>query len=829
MHNLPFTIYHLQLTVIAMLFASSQLSNAQVPTQWQSRGIGGGGALFAPSFNPNNDNEFYVGCDMSQLFHTSNFGNSYDIKPFNQTQGGHNSTVRFTSNPNILYTVDYITTLSIQTPRPAKSTDGGNTWAALTGNPDATEETYGIWADYNNPNRVIIAYYGALYLSNDGGNTFNNIHNAINNGSGCLVGGVFFDGNNIYIGTNDGVLVSTNGGTNFTTAPLTGLPTTERIFSFAAAKQGSTIRFFALTADVGDLYVGLMPWDYWGFMKNVYSIDYNLSTTWTPRMTGINPATDFLMYVAMPQNDINTCYIGGSNTSSELNVVKTTNGGAGWTHVFTTASNQNLYTGWCGTGGDRGWSYAESVFGIAVAPQNANKVIITDFGFVHKTADGGATWHQAYINPTDENPAGSNTPLYQSYAGIGLENTTCWQTFWIDEQNIYAGFSDIKGIRSTDAGNTWSFNYTGHNENSMYRIAKNIANNTLYIATASVHDLYQSTRLADAQLDAAGNTGSVKYSTNNGASWQVLHDFSDIVAWVATNPNNANQLYASVVNSANGNGGVWVSNNTNLGSASTWTKLPNPPRTEGHPFNIVVLTDGKVVASYSGHRDPSFTASSGVFLYDPATNTWADRSAAGMYYWTKDVIIDPNDATQNTWYAGVFSGWGGAANGLGGLYRTTNRGTSWVRINNLDRVTSCTINPSNPNQAYITTETDGLWHTDNLNNTSPTFTLVSSYPFRQPERVFYNPYNPSEIWITNFGNGLRVGNTNSCTFTPAIAGTNNTCNNNSYTYSVAAVAGSTYNWTVTGGNITAGQGTNQITVQFTTGTAGTVSIEQTTP
>ena len=130
MHNLPFTIYHLQLTVIAMLFASSQLSNAQVPTQWQSRGIGGGGALFAPSFNPNNDNEFYVGCDMSQLFHTSNFGNSYDIKPFNQTQGGHNSTVRFTSNPNILYTVDYITTLSIQTPRPAKSTDGGNTWAA---------------------------------------------------------------------------------------------------------------------------------------------------------------------------------------------------------------------------------------------------------------------------------------------------------------------------------------------------------------------------------------------------------------------------------------------------------------------------------------------------------------------------------------------------------------------------------------------------------------------------------------------------------------------------------------------------------------------------
>lgn len=815
--------------VFCLTFAGIFAAFAQVPTQWQSRGIGGGGALFAASFNPANDNEFYVGCDMSELFHSTDFGNSYQTLAFNQTQGGHNATVRFTSNPNILYTVDYATTLTIQTPRPAKSTDGGATWTALTGNPDPSEETYGIWADYNNPNRVIIAYYGIIYLSNDGGNTFNNIHNAISNGSGCLVGGVFFDGNNIYIGTNDGILVSTNGGTNFTTAPLTGLPANELIFSFAAAKQGSTIRFFVLTGSVGNLYVGMMPWDYWGFLQNVYSIDYNTSTVWTPRMTGINPASDFLMFVAMPQNDINTCYIGGSNSSSELNVVKTINGGASWAHVFNTASNQNLYTGWCGTGGDRGWSYAESVFSIAVAPQNGNKVIITDFGFVHKTADGGATWHQAYIAPSNENSAGSNTPLYHSYTGIGLENTTCWQTFWIDAQNMYASFSDIKGIRSTDAGNSWSFNYTGHNENSMYRIVKNISSNTLYIATASVHDLYQSTRLADAQLDAANNSGSVKYSTNNGASWQVLHDFSDIVAWVATNPNNANQLYASVVNSANGNGGVWVSNNINLNAASTWTKLPNPPRTEGHPFNIVVLNDGKVVASYSGHRDPGFTASSGVFLYDPNTNTWADRSAAGLYYWTKDVVIDPNDATQNTWYAGVFSGWGGAANGLGGLYRTTNRGTSWTRINNIDRVTSCTISPNNPNEAYITTEVDGLWHTNNLNNASPTFTVVSSYPFRQPERVFFNPYNASEIWITSFGNGLRVGNASTCTLTPLITGTNSTCTANSYTYSVTSIAGSNYNWTVTNGIITAGQGTNQITVQWISGTAGTVNVEQTTP
>jgi len=54
--------------------------------------------------------------------------------------------------------------------------------------------------------------------------------------------------------------------------------------------------------------------------------------------------------------------------------------------------------------------------------------------------------------------------------------------------------------------------------------------------------------------------------------------------------------------------------------------------------------------------------------------------------------------------------------------------------------------------------TDGLWHTSNIHAASPVFTRVASYPFRQPERVFFNPYNTSEVWVTSFGNGLMVGN-----------------------------------------------------------------------
>jgi hypothetical protein len=112
---------------------------------------------------------------------------------------------------------------------------------------------------------------------------------------------------------------------------------------------------------------------------------------------------------------------------------------------------------------------------------------------------------------------------------------------------------------------------------------------------------------------------------------------------------------------------------------------------------------------------------------------------------------------------GVYSGWGGKPNGLGGLYKTANRGQSWKRISDLDRVGSCTVNPGSAAQAYVTTETSGLWSSSNINTNQPTFTRVDTYPFGHPSRVFFNPYSPSEIWITSFGNGMRKSSMNAAT------------------------------------------------------------------
>ncbi len=64
---------------------------------------------------------------------------------------------------------------------------------------------------------------------------------------------------------------------------------------------------------------------------------------------------------------------------------------------------------------------------------------------------------------------------------------------------------------------------------------------------------------------------------------------------------------------------------------------------------------------------------------------------------------------------------------------------------------------------------------------------------------------------------------------PVITGPSPVCqtvNGSTETYSTPNVAGNTYTWTVTGGTITGGQGTNSITVSWTTAGAGSVSVAE---
>ncbi len=746
---------------LVVLFVSLCLETAlySQPTQFQSAGIGGGGALFSPSINPDDPNEYYVQSDLGATFHTTDGGQSYEVVPFYEAYGDVLTRVSFTSDPNIRYILKWDRINYAR--RPARTTDGGQTWTYFAGDTQAWEERFFLFADYDHPNRVVYTTYNEIWVTTDGGQTEHKAYTS-NNPGGLLLSGVYFMGDTIYLGTNDGVLVSTDGGQTISHAGFTGIPSSESIMGFGGATDGNTVRFFALTGEAGSVYAGNLGEDYWALIRGVYRMD-NLSGTWVKKMSGIDLNQDWAVYLGMARNNIDVCYLAGGTPNGIPMVMKTEDGGETWHHVFLTQNNQNIYTGYAGAQGDLSYWWAELTEGFAVNPLHADQAIFTDFGFIHQTTDGAATWHQAYLDPAYENPAGSPTPKNKYYKSVGMEQTSVWQVYWFDQQTMFGCFTDIRGVRSIDGGQTWSFDYTGQDLNTMYRIVKHNTADIWYGANSSVHDIYQTTRITDASLQPGFKAGFVLYSTDKGHTWQPLRDFGNPVIWVATAPGNDERLYAGVVSTDPAVGGIWRADHISDPANVTWTKLNNPHANNGRVFNIHVLNDGTLVTTWSARKSDSgsvFSDSSGVFVSTDGGQTWERRNHPNMSYWTKDLVVDPTDPSQNTWYACVWSGWGGPANDLGGLYRTTDRGQTWAPMTadgQFHRVSSVTIDPNDPETIYLTTEEQGLWVSHNKSAAVPTWELVSAYHFHHPERVFFNPYDSKDLWVVSFGDGMSHG------------------------------------------------------------------------
>ena len=714
------------------------------PPGWQSRGIGGGGALYSPTWSPFDANELYMATDMTPVYHTEDLGRTWHALPFFELQGGIESQVRFSSDPLVLYSIRLADDLRT----PVKSIDGGQTWAALAGDP-TWGEAYSLWVDPASTERVLLSDYGELFFSDDGGASFSSKWSA----SDLHIAGVLFLGQEIFVGTQVGLLVSGDGGVTFTAAGVAGIPGDEAIVSFAGGHQGNTTRLWVVTLGSGDVWPLVTGSDFDVF-QGVYRLNWG-DSAWTDIGSSL-PSDDRPFFVAAAQNDIQSVWLAGGSTSTYAPIVyRSSNGGESWLSVLLTENNTNIVTGWAGYHGDTDWWWGEFALGFAVSPNDGNRAIITDLGFAHLTTDGGATWNQAYVEPDDANPMGSPTPKGGTYRGVGVEDTSVWWLNWPAEGTIFASFTDIRGIRSTDGGVSWSSGFSlDLPHNSTYHVVEHPESGALYGATSTVHDLYQSTYLADDRID--GGDGGIVVSLNDGETWQVLHDFDHPVVWLAFDPGDSNTLYATVVHSSAG--GIWVTHDLDQGVAASWVRLAAPPRTQGHPFLLEVLNDGALVVTYSGRRDTEgdFTMSSGVFYSIDGGQNWLDRSDSAMVRWTKDIVVDPHDPTQNTWLVAVFSHWGHYPNEVGGLYRTTDRGLNWQRISDAYRVESCTVDPLNPETAWMTTEAAGLWRSSDFQSAAPTFSLVEDYPIGHPVRVFYNPHDRSELWTVSFGGGIHV-------------------------------------------------------------------------
>ena len=818
--------------VFFLLFSIFTFSLIAQPASFTPHGSGGGGYMYAPSISPHDPDLIYLNCDMAGVYYTENGGSAWTLKDNQQLTSTTKSKMQFTSDPAIMYTIQR--SLNQNQPEdavfrgePMKSINGGLSWQEMN-DPTATG-AHRILADPGSTQRILINEYDRLFFSNNGGVSFTQVF--FPNGDLVWLGGAFWDGQNIYVGTNHGLLVSHNNGSSFAIENITGIPAGSGFFHLTGAKVNNTIRLFATVATASELY----PWNearnIKPYMTGVYRLTYGGTNQWSNIRNNI-PPDDRILWIDNAAANFNTLWIAADNDADEPKVYKSTNGGNSWVNTFLIPDNQNLTTGWGGGLEGAFWYYnMGAAWGIDVDDNDPDHVILSD-GYTHITTDGGNTWHQQYVTPATENAIGNPSLIDKFYQSSGLNVTTGHHIHFLSGQEMLASCTDIGNQYSNDGGQHWSFarntfySYGPVANNNWYMILKKPGFNTLYGAISGINDMYQDGRICDDCIEFAG--GMILSSEDNGIHWDTLHDFGHPVIWLAISPANTQMMFASVVHHSLG--GIYRT----MDGGFSWVKLPDPPRTEGRPNNIHILNDGSLVVTYAarpvggiGSDTEPLSESSGVFYSTDNGNSWSDRTAPAMRFFTRDIVIDPHDPAQDTWYAtvwGRFSTFPGQNNqGNGGLYRSNDRGLTWVRIFEHERTQSCNIHPVNAGRIYVSVEFDGLYFSNNLNTPQPDFSRVTAYPFARPKRIFFNPFNSCEMWVTTMGGALWKGEETA--FVPIISGDQQVCNNDILQYSIdTPPPGSTITWTVSGGEILSGPGTTTVLVEWNSGSVGQLSV-----
>ncbi len=759
----------LLLTILSVNYSFSQ----NTPSQWISKGIGGGGAVQNPVISPFDSNRVFMSAAMSEMFETTDFGLNWQQHPYFNLQGGLRGKVCFTNKPMKLYG---IALSNGGTYLPKKSTDGGATWAAMIPNPCINFGAFQMYSNLADYKQFTISDKNNIYFTKDSGFSYTTIETDLSV-SGLHLAGAFFDGANIYIASNKKIFISNDGGVSFPTVILNSaanISSNEGVVSFTGCKIGNVTKFYCSTISASVLTCQTSGSDV-RYFTGLYTMR-NPFSAWVPITANLaavsNTASAEAYYVAAPAADTSTLYIGGRLTSIGAiygTVFKSRNGGVSFTNTFLdipAGNNTNISTGWIGTSSASGyiqnWSLNNTTEGFCIDPNNSHRIIRTDKSNVYYSVNGGASWVQMYIKPADENAANAAFPGTVEYAATGLETSVSNWLTWIDSLNLITSLGDLTAAKSSNGGNKWGFNYDatnifeGGNTNidDVNMILKHPVTGVLYAAGGETPG-YDGT-WSDSRLGVSH--GRICFSIDHGITWKLLHDFGRPVTGINFDRHHPDSLYACVQDTLGGAiGGIYRCNSVSAGSSSLWTRLNAPARADNRPHTIYVLNDGTLMASYYPYDSTgnlNYAAQSGVFYSSNGGTSWSDRTGAGMTKHTLNIIPDRNDASDSTWFACVGSG-GGTA----GLYRSTDRGINWANITPGVGTVSCTFNPARSNEMYICSELNGLYYAAGTNSNSFTPTLFANYNFRNPQRVFFNPYNANEVWVCSFGNGLSKGTT----------------------------------------------------------------------
>ena len=551
----------------------------------------------------------------------------------------------------------------------------------------------------------------AILKSTDKGNTFSIVEvtsqfkthgNSLGRGNGERLAVDPNNSNILFCGTqSNGLWKSTNGGSSWTLA-WNGVTTTTNgngicfvVFDPSSASGGVTRTIYIGVSRTGG--------------NNIYK-----STDGGSTFTAIQPDNSFMPHRAVLSADNSTLYVtmadseGPSNgTSGRVYKLATATGT--WTNITPNGNN---------------YPYG----GVSVDPTNKNRIIVStvnvwnnnEFGdtwgdFIFLSTDGGSTWTSKLTPTSTLNTNGigwiapygihwadcidfdpSNTAKVRVMSGNGLftcddvnASTTSWkfdvkgleETVPLDAISIpggpfIIGVGDQAGALYTDiyayptknmtpaASSNSGLAYAANNTSKVARVTDKIYYSTDQGATfptsATINGSYGKIALSadgNTTLHCPGGSSTTYYSTNNGGTWTStgvtnVQDACPIADYVNTNKfyiynPGSGQLLVST------NKGVsFTASSSNPGSGGS-LRARAVPGNEGHVW--VALPNG---LKYTTNNGTSWTTVPNV--------TYCKAVGFGK-------------AATGATYPAVYI-WG-TVSGVKGIFRSTDQGASWTRIN----------------------------------------------------------------------------------------------------------------------------------------------------